>query len=111
MKQEITNIRVIKTNPDAVLPTQKIGDVGFDLYSVEDIVAEPHKSAVIDIGLAYASDPIALGNPNAIMKTLTTDSDEYEVTTDANGQPAYKINIQNVEEWEEFFSAEGGYLP
>jgi len=70
MTQDITNIRVIKTNPDAVLPTQKIGDVGFDLYSVEDIVAEPHKSVIIDIGLAYASDPIALDNPNDPIQLL-----------------------------------------
>ena len=70
MKQDITNIRVIKTHEDAVLPTQKIGDVGFDLSSVEDIVAEPHKSVIIDIGLAYASDPIALGNPHDPIQLL-----------------------------------------
>ena len=53
------------------------------------------------------STVLALGNPNAIMKSVTTESDEYEVTTDANGLPVYKVNIQNIEEWEEFFASEG----
>jgi hypothetical protein len=59
----------------------------------------------------YLSDDgstiLALGNPNAIMKTLTTESDEYEVTTDTSGLPVYKVNIQNVDDWEEFFASEG----
>ena len=47
---------------------------------------------------------LALGNPNAIMRSLTTESDEYEVTVDNKGNPVYKINIQNIVEWEELFS-------
>ena len=50
------------------------------------------------------STVLALGNPNAIMKSLTTESDEYEVSNDANGSPVYKVNIKNVDEWEDFFA-------
>jgi hypothetical protein len=53
------------------------------------------------------STVLALGNPNALMKSLTTNSGEYEVTTGANGAPVYTINIENVAEWEEYFTFDG----
>jgi hypothetical protein len=45
------------------------------------------------------STVLSLGNPNAIMLSITSDSTEYVVE---NGN--YYIDIQNVEEWEEFFA-------
>ena len=53
------------------------------------------------------STVLALGNPNALMKSLSTESSEYQVTTDANGLPVYKVNIENIVEWEEYFTLNG----
>ena len=53
------------------------------------------------------STVLALGNPNALMKSLTTESSEYTVTTDANGSSVYTVTIENVVEWEEYFTLNG----
>jgi hypothetical protein len=45
------------------------------------------------------STVLALGNPNAIMRSVTTESDEYLVETN-NGKQEYFIKIQNIESWE-----------
>lgn len=48
-------IKVKKLHPDAVIPIkQKPGDAGFDLYSVEDAIIEPGKTAIIPTGIAVA---------------------------------------------------------
>jgi len=42
---------------------------------------------------------LALGNPNAIMRTITTESSNYEVV---NGE--YIVSIENIEEFEEYYT-------
>ncbi len=62
-KKDVTKIRTIKLHPDAKLPKQDIGDVGFDLSTTENVTLEPFTSTKVPTGLVFASDPIALGNP------------------------------------------------
>ena len=52
-------IKVKKTHPDAVIPDQKIGDVGWDLTSVEDGIIQPGKVAIAPTGLMLAENPFA----------------------------------------------------
>ena len=81
-------------------------DTTYNVYLNATRVDDPNYDGSTKTYLADDGTTIlALGNPNAIMKSLTTTSDEYEVTTDASGLSVYKVNIQNVEEWEEFFAA------
>ena len=81
-------------------------DTTYNVYLNATRVDDPNYDGSTKTYLADdGSTILALGNPNAIMKSLTTTSDEYEVTTDASGLSVYKVNIQNVEEWEEFFAA------
>ena len=47
-------LKVKKLHPDAQLPTQKTGDVGFDLYAVEDACLWRGDSAMIGTGIAIA---------------------------------------------------------
>lgn len=54
-------LRFIKTNPDAKLPTKKSGfdnwqtdDTGMDVFSVEDKIIPAKGSAVVDVGLKFA---------------------------------------------------------
>lgn len=45
---------------------------------------------------------LALGNPNAIMKSVTTQSSNYIVET-VNGVSKYFIQIENIQSWEELY--------
>ena len=53
------HIKVKKTHPDAVIPKQKVGDVGWDLTSVEGGTIQPGKVAVVPTGLMLAENPFA----------------------------------------------------
>lgn len=47
-------LKVKKINPEAILPTYATeGSAGFDLYSVDELVLEPGKRALVDTGLAF----------------------------------------------------------
>lgn len=50
-------IKVKKTHDAAVMPTQKVGDVGWDLYAVEKCVIPPGESMQIQTGLTLAETP------------------------------------------------------
>ena len=60
-------IKVKKTHPDAVIPDQKVGDVGWDLTTVEDGVIQPGKVTVAPTGLMLAERPIANDIYNQIL--------------------------------------------
>lgn len=48
------SIKYKKTRKDAIVPTQaKIGDAGYDLYSLESIAIPAHCVIKIDTGLAF----------------------------------------------------------
>lgn len=56
-KQYVTKLGIIKSHPDAKLPTQDIDDIGFDIYSVEDIDI-PHLSVgKVNTGIQFATHP------------------------------------------------------
>ena len=47
-------LNVVRMHPEAKLPTYGTeGSSGFDLYSVDELVLEPHKRALVDTGLAF----------------------------------------------------------
>ena len=48
---------------------------------------------------------LALGNPNAIMKTITTESAEYSVQINDSGVDEYFITIENIVEFEEYYTS------
>jgi dUTP pyrophosphatase len=52
-----TKIKVKLSHPNARVPSQDIGDVGFDLYAAEDAIIRANKTAVINTGLQFAEDP------------------------------------------------------
>ena len=60
-------IKVKKTHPDAIIPDQKFGDVGWDLTTVEDGVIQPGKVTVAPTGLMLAERPIANDIYNQIL--------------------------------------------
>lgn len=58
-----------KLHSDAVLPTPKPGDVGFDLSSVEDVICcHPGRVAKIPTGLALAKPMITQDNNSLFFK-------------------------------------------
>ena len=57
LKRYVTKLGLIKSHPDAKLPTQSIDDIGFDIYSVEDTVIPTGQAGKVNTGLQYASRP------------------------------------------------------
>lgn len=54
------NIKFAKVKPDAIIPSKRDEDMGFDIYACFDedyIVIEPHETKLIPTGLASACDP------------------------------------------------------
>jgi hypothetical protein len=47
---------------------------------------------------------LALGNPNAIMKTITTQSSEYSTQVNDSGVVEYFVIIENITEFEEYYT-------
>jgi dUTP pyrophosphatase len=59
MDNIIPNIKLVKSHPDAQLPTANnntslTGDTGYDLYSVEGCYIPPGESKCIEVGLTLA---------------------------------------------------------
>lgn len=51
-------LRIKKLRPDAVLPTYAHpGDVGMDLYSLENYILQPSERRVFDLGFATEFEP------------------------------------------------------
>jgi dUTP pyrophosphatase len=51
-------IECILTRPDAKLPSRsRVTDAGYDLYSIEDVVVEPHKVINIHTGIKLSTPP------------------------------------------------------
>jgi len=53
---------------------------------------------------ADGSTVLALGNPNAIMKTITADSNNYTTGIDAAGNIFYFVEIENIVEFQEYYT-------
>jgi len=53
-----TKIYIKKVHPDAVIPTQRKGDIGWDVSSVELKVLMPRHVTIVDTGLQFARDPV-----------------------------------------------------
>lgn len=54
MKIQRANVRVKKLHPDAVIPKYaRMGDAGFDLCAVEDVIIAPGQTVVVKTGLAF----------------------------------------------------------
>ena len=56
---EATKILFAKVKPDAIIPTKREEDAGFDIYGLfdeENIVINPHETKMIPTGLATAFD-------------------------------------------------------
>lgn len=56
----IANIKFAKVRPDAIIPTKRDEDAGFDIYSCFDedyITIQPHENKLIPTGIASAYDP------------------------------------------------------
>jgi dUTP pyrophosphatase len=56
-------LKVKRLSPDAVLPTvaHPGEDIGYDLYSAEELTIPPHESAGVNTGIAIEFVPIAGG--------------------------------------------------
>lgn len=55
-------LKVTKTESNAILPTRKYSlDAGLDLYSVENVIIEPNKVAVVNTGIAVELPPNTMG--------------------------------------------------
>lgn len=66
---DFTFIPISKTNPDAVVPTQKKGDVGFDVSSVVDVEIAPGETQTVSTGLQIA-DQIVTPKQNVKVQFL-----------------------------------------
>lgn len=56
----MVNIKFAKVRPDAIIPSKRDEDMGFDIYACFDedyIVINPHETKLIPTGIASACDP------------------------------------------------------
>ena len=54
------NVKFAKVRPDAIIPSKRDEDMGFDIYACFDedyIVINPHETKLIPTGIASACDP------------------------------------------------------
>jgi len=72
-------LRCKQLNKEAQLPRWALGDAGYDLYSIETTVIEPHQKKLISTGIAVAipNDYVGLVWPRSGVSSktgLTTDA-------------------------------------
>lgn len=56
----VANIKFAKINPNAIIPSKRDEDMGFDIYACFDedyIVIKPHETKLIPTGIASSCDP------------------------------------------------------
>ena len=56
----MVDVKFAKVRPDAIIPSKRDEDMGFDIYACFDedyMVIEPHETKLIPTGLASACDP------------------------------------------------------
>lgn len=56
----MVNVKFAKVRPDAIIPSKRDEDMGFDIYACFDedyIVINPHETKLIPTGIASACDP------------------------------------------------------
>ena len=81
-----TTMSLIRAHSDAKLPTQSIDDVGFDIYSVEDVEI-PHGSVgKVDTGLQYAEAPHYPEHTSSKLWNLGTTDLRWSVETKIEGR-------------------------
>ena len=57
--KEVVDIKFAKVHPNAIIPSKRDEDMGFDIYACFDedyIVIEPHETKLIPTGIASACD-------------------------------------------------------
>lgn len=74
----ITEIGVVKDHEDAMLPTQSKDDVGFDIYSVEDMEIPNMSVGKINTGLKFATTPRYPGHLKILGKAYNSNSEAYD---------------------------------
>lgn len=55
----ITTVKFAKTKPNAIIPTKRLEDAGYDIYPCFDedyIIIKPHTTVIIPTGIASACD-------------------------------------------------------
>lgn len=60
MMREVTEIKFAKVRPEAIIPSKRDEDMGFDIYACfdEDYIAiNPHETKLIPTGIASACNP------------------------------------------------------
>ena len=58
--REVAEVKFAKVRPDAIIPSKRDEDMGFDIYACFDedyIVIEPHETKLIPTGIASACNP------------------------------------------------------
>lgn len=58
--RDIVKVKFAKVHPDAVIPSKRDEDMGFDIYACFDedyIIINPHETKLIPTGIASACDP------------------------------------------------------
>lgn len=58
--REVTEVRFAKVHPNAIIPSKRDEDMGFDIYACFDedyIVINPHETKLIPTGIASACNP------------------------------------------------------
>lgn len=58
--REMTEVKFAKVRPDAIIPSKRDEDMGFDIYACFDddyIVINPHETKLIPTGIASACNP------------------------------------------------------
>lgn len=56
-KKYTTKLGIVKSHEDAKLPQQSVDDVGYDVFSVENVEIPNMTVGKIDIGIKFASNP------------------------------------------------------
>ena len=60
MMREVTEVKFAKVHPNAIIPSKRDEDMGFDIYACFDenyIVINPHETKLIPTGIASACNP------------------------------------------------------
>lgn len=73
-KKYLTKLAIVKSHKDAKLPTQEKDDIGFDIFSVEDVEIESQSVGKINTGLQFSVNP----HYPKLLSTTTNVCDVYD---------------------------------
>ncbi len=96
-------VKIKKLHPDAVIPHYAhVGDAGFDLVAVEDVIIYPGESASVPIGLAFEIPPgleLQIRDRSGIAKKTKLRVSNAPGTVDCTYRGEVKVLFDNISQY------------